>query len=109
MSELGKMTRVAAKEMPGAPHESLLVLDATVGSNGLAQGKEFARAASVSGIVLTKLDGTARGGVAVAVVRELGIPIRYVGVGERADDLLPFDASAFVSGLLDGEPEPLAG
>jgi len=103
MAELGKMIRVAAKEVPGAPHESLLVLDATVGSNGLAQGKEFARAAQISGIVLTKLDGTARGGVAVAVVRELCVPIRYVGVGEGVDDLLPFDAAAFVSGLLDGE------
>ena len=103
MAELGKMVRVAAKEVPGAPHESLLVLDATVGSNGLAQGKEFARAAQISGIVLTKLDGTARGGVAVAVVRELCVPIRYVGVGEGVDDLLPFDAAAFVSGLLDGE------
>jgi fused signal recognition particle receptor len=105
MAELGKMTRVAAREVPGAPHESLLVLDATVGSNGLVQGKEFARAGQVSGIVLTKLDGTARGGVAVAVVRELGVPIRYIGVGEALDDLLPFDAAAFVSGLLDGETE----
>ena len=103
------MIRVAGREIPGAPSESLLVLDATVGSNGLAQGREFARAAQVSGIILTKLDGTARGGVAVAVVKDLGVPIRYVGVGERADDLLPFDAATFVSGLLDGEADVLSG
>ena len=100
MSELAKMARVAGKEVPGAPHETLLVLDATVGSNGLVQGREFAKAAGVTGLVLTKLDGTAKGGVAVAVVRELGAPIRYVGVGESLDDLLPFDAGAFAEGLL---------
>ena len=103
MAELQKMTRVAGREVAGAPHETLLVLDATVGSNGLAQGREFARAAGVTGLVLTKLDGTAKGGVAVAVVRELGVPIRYVGVGESADDLLPFDAAAFASGLVGGD------
>jgi fused signal recognition particle receptor len=100
MAELAKMTRVAAREIEGAPHETLLVLDATVGSNGLVQAREFARAGGVSGIVLTKLDGTAKGGVAVAVVRELGVPIRFVGVGEQVDDLLPFDAAAFADGLL---------
>jgi fused signal recognition particle receptor len=100
MAELAKMGRVAAREVTGAPHETLLVLDATVGSNGLAQGREFAKAGGVSGLVLTKLDGTAKGGVAVAVVRELGVPIRYVGVGEQLDDLLPFDAAAFASGLV---------
>jgi fused signal recognition particle receptor len=100
MAELAKMARVAGREVPGAPHESLLVLDATVGSNGLAQGREFAKAGGVSGLVLTKLDGTAKGGVAVAVVRELGVPIRYVGVGEQVDDLLPFDAAAFASSLV---------
>jgi fused signal recognition particle receptor len=100
MSELAKMARVAGKEVPGAPHETLLVLDATIGSNGLAQGREFAKAAGVSGLVLTKLDGTAKGGVAVAVVRDLGVPIRYVGVGESPDDLLPFDAAAFAEGLV---------
>jgi len=100
MAELGKMTRVADREVPGAPHERLLVLDATVGSNGLAQGREFARAAGVTGLVLTKLDGTAKGGVAVAVVRELGVPIRFVGVGESAEDLLPFDAADFAASLL---------
>jgi fused signal recognition particle receptor len=99
MAELAKMTRVADREIPGAPHERLLVLDATVGSNGLVQGREFARSAGVTGLVLTKLDGTAKGGVAVAVVKELGVPIRYVGVGESADDLLPFDAAAFADSL----------
>ena len=100
MAELAKMSRVAAREVAGAPHETLLVLDATVGSNGLAQGREFARAGGVSGLVLAKLDGTARGGVAVAVVRELEIPIRYVGVGEQVEDLLPFDAEAFAASLV---------
>ncbi len=100
MAELAKMSRVAGREVPGAPHETLLVLDATVGSNGLAQGREFAKAGGVTGLVLTKLDGTAKGGVAVAVVRELGVPIRYVGVGETAEDLLPFDAAAFAEGLV---------
>ena len=100
MSELAKMARVAGREVPGAPHETLLVLDATVGSNGLAQGREFAKAGGVTGLVLTKLDGTAKGGIAVAVVRELGVPIRYVGVGEKAEDLLPFDAEAFAASLV---------
>ena len=100
MAELAKMTRVAARELQGAPHETLLVLDATVGANGLAQGREFAKAAGVTGLVLTKLDGTAKGGVAVAVVRELGVPICYVGVGESVEDLLPFDADAFAAGLV---------
>jgi len=100
MAELSKMSRVAAREVPGAPHETLLVLDATVGSNGLAQGREFAKAGGVTGLVLTKLDGTAKGGVAVAVVRELGVPIRYVGVGEQLGDLLPFDAAAFAASLV---------
>jgi fused signal recognition particle receptor len=100
MSELAKMARVAGREVEGAPHETLLVLDATVGSNGLNQGREFAKAAGVTGLVLTKLDGTAKGGVAVAVVRDLAVPIRYVGVGESADDLLAFDADAFARGLI---------
>jgi fused signal recognition particle receptor len=103
MAELAKMSRVAAREVPGAPHETLLVLDATVGGNGLVQGREFAKAGGVSGLVLTKLDGTARGGVAVAVVRDLGVPIRYVGVGETVEDLLPFDAAAFASSLVGAE------
>ena len=100
MAELAKMARVAAREVPGAPHETLLVLDATVGANGLAQGREFAKAGGVTGLVLTKLDGTAKGGIAVAVVRELNVPIRYVGVGEQSEDLLPFDAEAFAASLV---------
>jgi len=100
MAELAKMAKVAGREVPGAPHETLLVLDATVGSNGLAQGREFAKAGGVTGLVLAKLDGTAKGGVAVAVVRELGVPIRYVGVGEKVEDLLPFDAAGFAAGLV---------
>ena len=100
MAELAKMARVAAREVPGAPHETLLVLDATTGGNGLAQGREFAKAGGVTGLVLTKLDGTAKGGVAVAVVRELGVPIRYVGVGESVEDLLPFDAADFATSLV---------
>jgi len=100
MAELAKMARVAGREAPGAPHETLLVLDATVGSNGLAQGREFAKAGGVTGLVLTKLDGTAKGGIAVAVVRELGVPIRYVGVGEKIEDLLPFDAETFAASLV---------
>jgi len=100
MTELGKMVRVAGREVEGSPHESLLVLDATVGANGLLQGREFAKAAGVTGLVLTKLDGTAKGGVAVAVVRELGVPIRYVGVGESIDSLLPFEAAPFAESLV---------
>jgi fused signal recognition particle receptor len=100
MAELEKMVRVAGRELPGAPHETLLVLDATVGANGLVQGREFTKAAGVTGLVLTKLDGTAKGGVAVAVVRELGVPIRYVGVGESVDDLVPFDADEFATALV---------
>lgn len=100
MSELAKMSRVAAREIPQAPHETLLVLDATVGGNGLVQGREFAKAGGLTGLVLAKLDGTARGGVAVAVVKELGVPIRFVGVGESVEDLLPFDADAFAASLV---------
>ncbi|HXV74918.1 MAG TPA: signal recognition particle-docking protein FtsY [Candidatus Polarisedimenticolaceae bacterium] len=103
MAELGKLARVAAREIPGAPHEVLLVIDATTGQNGLAQAEQFTRAAELSGVVLTKLDGTAKGGVALAIHRRLGVPIRYVGVGEAVDDLLEFDPDAFVDGLLGGE------
>jgi len=99
MAELEKIRRIAAREVPGAPHEVLLVLDATVGQNGLAQAREFMSAAGVNGIVLTKLDGTAKGGIAVAIATDLKIPIRYVGVGEAIDDLLPFDAAAYVDAL----------
>lgn len=100
MAELAKMSRVAGREVPGAPHETLLVLDATTGGNALAQAREFRKAGGITGLVITKLDGTAKGGVAVAVVRELDVPIRYVGVGESVDDLVPFDAGAFVDALL---------
>ena len=109
MQELGKIARVAGREIPGAPHEVLLVMDATTGQNGLAQAREFTKAVPVTGLVLTKLDGTARGGVALAIVRELKIPIRYVGVGEGMDDLLDFDARAFVSSLVGGEEAAAPG
>jgi fused signal recognition particle receptor len=99
MSELDKIRRVAEREVPGAPHEVLLVLDATVGQNGLAQAREFTNVAGVNGIVLTKLDGTAKGGVAVAIAHDLKLPIRYVGVGEAIDDLLPFKPSDYVDAL----------
>ncbi|MCI0402446.1 MAG: signal recognition particle-docking protein FtsY [Acidobacteria bacterium] len=101
MAELEKMKRAAAKLVPGAPHEILLVLDATTGQNGLAQAREFTGAVGITGIVLTKLDGTAKGGIAVAIARSLGLPIRYLGVGESADDLLDFDPDAFVASLFD--------
>jgi fused signal recognition particle receptor len=101
MNELGKIRRIAAREVPGAPHEVLLVLDATVGQNGLAQAREFMDVAGVNGIVLTKLDGTAKGGVAVAIAHDLNLPIRYVGVGEGIDDLVPFSVDEYVEGLFE--------
>ena len=99
MSELDKIRRVAARAAEGAPHEVLLVLDATVGQNGLAQAREFTNVAGVTGIVLTKLDGTAKGGIAVAIAHDLKLPIRYVGVGEGIDDLVPFSAQEYVDAL----------
>jgi fused signal recognition particle receptor len=99
MNELEKIRRVAAREVPGAPHDVLLVLDATVGQNGLVQAREFTSVAGVNGIVLTKLDGTAKGGVAVAIAHDLRLPIRYVGVGEAIDDLVPFDPDEYLEGL----------
>jgi fused signal recognition particle receptor len=99
MSELEKMSRTAAKVIPGAPHEVLLVLDATTGQNGLEQARKFTETSGVTGIVLTKLDGTAKGGIVVAIARELNLPIRYIGVGEKIDDLLPFDPEQFVASL----------
>jgi fused signal recognition particle receptor len=99
MAELDKMRRTAQRIIPGAPHETLLVMDATTGQNGLQQARQFTQAAGVTGIVLTKLDGTAKGGVVVAISRELGLPVRYVGVGEKAGDLLPFNAKDFVDSL----------
>ena len=100
MDELEKMRRTAAKLVPDAPHEVLLVLDATTGQNGLQQARQFTQAAGVTGIVLTKLDGTAKGGIAVAIARELKLPVRFVGVGEQMGDLLEFDPTAFVDALL---------
>ena len=99
MAELDKMRRTAQRIIPGAPHETLLVMDATTGQNGLQQARQFTQSAGVTGIVLTKLDGTAKGGVVVAISRELGVPVRYVGVGEKAGDLLPFDPKDFVDSL----------
>ncbi len=99
MAELEKMRRTAQRIIPGAPHETLLVMDATTGQNGLQQARQFTQSAGVTGIVLTKLDGTAKGGVVVAISRELGVPVRYVGVGEKVGDLLPFDPKDFVDSL----------
>jgi len=100
MDELDKMRRTAERIIPGAPHEVLLVMDATTGQNGLSQARLFGQAAGVTGIVLTKLDGTAKGGIAVAIAKEMNLPVRYVGVGEKMEDLLEFDATAFVDSLL---------
>ena len=101
MNELEKIRRIASREVAGAPQEVLLVLDATVGQNGVTQAKEFMDAAGVTGIVLTKLDGTAKGGVGVAIAQDLKLPIRYVGVGEGIDDLVPFSADEYVDGLFE--------
>ena len=101
MAELEKMHRTAQRVIPGAPHEVLLVLDATTGQNGLEQARKFTGSSGVTGIVLTKLDGTAKGGIAVAITRELNLPIRYIGVGEQAADLLPFDAEQFIASLFE--------
>ncbi len=101
MNELEKIRRIASREIPGAPQEVLLVLDATVGQNGVTQAREFMGVAGVNGIVLTKLDGTAKGGVAVAIAHDLKLPIRYVGVGETIDDLVPFSADEYVDGLFE--------
>jgi len=104
MDELNKVYRVISRELPGAPHEVLLVLDATVGQNAVAQARQFKEAAQVTGIVLTKLDGTAKGGVVLAVARETGIPVKWIGTGEGVDDLEPFDAGSFARALfsMDG-------
>jgi len=101
MAELEKMKRTAAKVIPGAPHEVLLVLDATTGQNGLAQAREFTGAVGVTGIILTKLDGTAKGGIVVAISRELNLPIRFVGTGEQINDMVPFDAETYANSLFD--------
>jgi fused signal recognition particle receptor len=101
MAELEKMRRTAQKVIPDAPHETLLVMDATTGQNGLQQARQFTQSAGVTGIVLTKLDGTAKGGVVVAISRELGLPVRYVGVGEQVGDLIPFDSQVFVESMFE--------
>ena len=101
MAELEKMRRTCQRVLPGSPHEVWLVLDATTGQNGLEQARKFTEAAGVTGIVLTKLDGTAKGGVAVAIARELNLPIRFIGVGEKIDDLLPFEPDKFVQSIFD--------
>jgi fused signal recognition particle receptor len=101
MGELEKIRRITAREIPGAPHETLLVLDATVGQNGVTQAREFTSAAGVTGIVLTKLDGTAKGGVAVAIAHDLKLPIRWVGTGESIEDLVPFSTKEYVDALFE--------
>ena len=101
MGEIEKMTRTAGRLIPGAPHQVLLVLDAATGHNGLEQARQFTRSAAVTGLVVTKLDGTAKGGIAVAIARDLDLPIRYVGLGEQVDDLMAFDAEVFVRSLLE--------
>lgn len=99
MAELEKMKRIASREVDGAPHETILVIDAVTGQNGLEQARQFLRVADVTGIALTKLDGTAKGGIAVAIASELDLPIRFVGIGERVDDLIAFDAEEYIDGL----------
>ena len=100
MDELGKVVRVMGKALPGCPHEVLLVLDATIGQNALSQARTFKDVVGATGVVLTKLDGTARGGVVVAVKAEMGLPVKMVGIGEGIDDLRPFDSRSFVEALL---------
>src|SRR5207247_10910040 len=101
MAELQKMKRISSREVEGAPHETLLVIDAITGQNGLEQARQFMKTADVTGIVLTKLDGTAKGGIAVAIAKELNLPIRYVGIGEQVDDLMVFDPENYVNGLFN--------
>lgn len=103
MAELEKMRRTASRVVPGAPHEVLLVMDATTGQNGLEQARRFTESSGVTGLVLTKLDGTAKGGIIVAIARELNLPIRYVGVGEQPEDLLPFDPEQFITSLFESD------
>lgn len=101
MAELEKMKRIAGREVSGAPHETLLVIDAVTGQNGLEQARQFMKTADVTGLVITKLDGTARGGIAVAIAKELDLPIRYIGIGEQVDDLIVFEPEAYVNGLFE--------
>jgi fused signal recognition particle receptor len=105
MQELQKLHRVIAKQMPGAPHEVLLVLDATTGMNALNQAREFHKAVTLTGLVITKLDGTSKGGMVAAIGHELGLPVKFVGLGEQADDLQPFDPASFAAALFP-ETEP---
>ena len=106
MDELAKLIRVVARQLPGAPHEKLMVLDATTGQNGFAQARMFHEAIGLTGVCLTKLDGTAKGGIAIRIHQELGVPIKLVGVGEQIDDLQVFDPKTFVDALLGEQPEP---
>ncbi len=106
MEELKKIRRVLAREIPGAPHETLLILDATTGQNALSQARLFKETVEVTGLALTKLDGTAKGGIVVAIGAELGLPVRYVGIGEGVEDLRPFDPDLFVEALFPGEEKP---
>jgi fused signal recognition particle receptor len=108
MEELAKLRRIAAREVPGAPHQVLLVLDATTGMNGLSQARRFVEAAGATGVVLTKLDGSARGGIVLAIYRELALPVLFVGVGEGVDDLVPFDPADYARALLEDAPEDAA-
>jgi fused signal recognition particle receptor len=108
MEELAKLRRIAAREVPGAPHQVLLVLDATTGMNGLTQARRFVEAAGATGVILTKLDGSARGGIVLAIYRELSLPVLYVGVGEAVDDLVPFDPANYARALLEEDPEDAA-
>ena len=103
MNELGKINRILEREYPEAYRETLIVLDATTGQNALVQAKEFAEVAGISGIVLTKMDGTAKGGIAVAIQSELGVPVKYIGVGESIDDLQKFNSDEFVNALFATE------
>ena len=101
MNELAKINRVIDRELPGADRENLLVLDATTGQNAIIQAKEFSKAANITGITLNKLDGTAKGGIVISIKRELGIPVKFIGVGEKIDDMREFDAHDFVEALFD--------
>ena len=101
MDELSKIRRVIGKQMPDAPHETLLTVDATTGQNGLRQARMFAEAAEVDGIVLTKLDGTAKGGIALAIAQELGVPVKLIGIGEQLEDLRPFDPNDFARAVIE--------
>ena len=105
MNALGKINRILAKEYPDAYRETLVVLDATTGQNALVQAKEFSEVAKITGIVLTKMDGTAKGGIAVAIQSELSVPVKYIGVGETIDDLSKFDPDEFVNALFDIKKE----